>query len=420
MPEEQLISPQITTFTQPAKKAPAKLIIIIASVLLVLLGGGGATAYLLYFKEPAPMDVISATWKNTANAKTVELSGEVRADLSGLEQFDVASLLGENKEKQAPATQESYIALFQLSVDDNNQTKPQSQIKLQIGTQGLPAPSATNGEVPTVKTLFGTELRQKEKNLYITVTDLPITNLGFFDLSVVMNQWIKISSEEAEKESVPLKDLSQEDRDKINQILSNPKIISEITRLPREKKDNRDLYHYAITFNKEELKKTVSDILDVVVTKEDSLSEAKSSLDESFNAVAGLTSEVWIDKKTMLPYRSISTLSLQKTEKNSVSGSIKTTIAYKQFNQPVTIEEPKDAKTLEDLMKSLFPQQEEVTAIDTDGDGLTDQDEMLYGTLPDNTDTDGDGYSDGDEVKNGYNPNGEGKLVIPSMNQTQQ
>ncbi len=48
--------------------------------------------------------------------------------------------------------------------------------------------------------------------------------------------------------------------------------------------------------------------------------------------------------------------------------------------------------------------------IDTDGDGLNDIDEGLYGTDINIIDTDGDGYSDGDEVKNGYNPNGSGKL----------
>lgn len=49
---------------------------------------------------------------------------------------------------------------------------------------------------------------------------------------------------------------------------------------------------------------------------------------------------------------------------------------------------------------------------DTDGDGLGDREEVkVYETDPKKTDTDGDGYGDGDEVKNGYNPNGAGKLL---------
>lgn len=49
---------------------------------------------------------------------------------------------------------------------------------------------------------------------------------------------------------------------------------------------------------------------------------------------------------------------------------------------------------------------------DTDGDGLLDGDEVKkYRTDPKKVDTDGDGYSDADEIKNGYNPLGTGKCL---------
>ena len=47
---------------------------------------------------------------------------------------------------------------------------------------------------------------------------------------------------------------------------------------------------------------------------------------------------------------------------------------------------------------------------DEDGDGLTTEQEQLYGSDPNNADTDGDGYSDGDEVQAGYSPIGGGTL----------
>lgn len=54
--------------------------------------------------------------------------------------------------------------------------------------------------------------------------------------------------------------------------------------------------------------------------------------------------------------------------------------------------------------------------VDTDNDGLSDREEIqVYTTNPLNPDTDNDGFSDSTEVKGGYNPNGPGKLVtIPS------
>jgi len=42
--------------------------------------------------------------------------------------------------------------------------------------------------------------------------------------------------------------------------------------------------------------------------------------------------------------------------------------------------------------------------VDMDSDGLTDEQEKIYGTDPLKQDTDGDGFKDGEEVKNGYDP----------------
>lgn len=45
-----------------------------------------------------------------------------------------------------------------------------------------------------------------------------------------------------------------------------------------------------------------------------------------------------------------------------------------------------------------------VVFLDTDQDGLSDEEETLYGTDPTKSDTDGDGYSDGTEIKSGFDP----------------
>jgi uncharacterized protein (TIGR02217 family) len=44
------------------------------------------------------------------------------------------------------------------------------------------------------------------------------------------------------------------------------------------------------------------------------------------------------------------------------------------------------------------------SSLDSDGDGLTDDEEILLGTDPNNSDTDGDGVNDGDEVDGGSDP----------------
>ena len=50
--------------------------------------------------------------------------------------------------------------------------------------------------------------------------------------------------------------------------------------------------------------------------------------------------------------------------------------------------------------------------LDTDGDGLTDRAEIrIYFSNPLLADTDKDGYRDSDEVRNFYNPAGPGRLI---------
>ncbi len=68
-----------------------------------------------------------------------------------------------------------------------------------------------------------------------------------------------------------------------------------------------------------------------------------------------------------------------------------------------------DNDGLSDQEESTFGT--DINLPDTDSDNLFDREEIkIYGTDPLNSDTDGDGYLDGDEVKAGYNPLGPGRL----------
>ena len=57
---------------------------------------------------------------------------------------------------------------------------------------------------------------------------------------------------------------------------------------------------------------------------------------------------------------------------------------------------------------------------DSDGDGLSDSEELALGTNPEQADSDGDGFSDGEEVFLGSNPNGEGGSCASSSAQAEQ
>lgn len=79
-------------------------------------------------------------------------------------------------------------------------------------------------------------------------------------------------------------------------------------------------------------------------------------------------------------------------------------------------EPPEDAKPLDTDRDGLNDEEEagletNLNEPDTDSDGLTDREEVkVYETDPLKADTDSDGYADGQEVKNWFNPKGPGKL----------
>lgn len=77
-----------------------------------------------------------------------------------------------------------------------------------------------------------------------------------------------------------------------------------------------------------------------------------------------------------------------------------------------------DVVDLNDLMQEEFQGQDAITMgplIDSDGDGLYDEEEILIGTSIFLSDSDGDSYADLSEIKNNYNPSGEGILADSSF-----
>ncbi|MFH1173306.1 MAG: hypothetical protein V1692_02135 [bacterium] len=93
---------------------------------------------------------------------------------------------------------------------------------------------------------------------------------------------------------------------------------------------------------------------------------------------------------------------------NNNSNSNKNVNANSQVNTNTNDNGNSNSNVNED---NLPPTETLPDTTDTDNDGLTDEEEKLYGSLANNADTDGDGYLDGGEVMSLYNPAGSNKLA---------
>lgn len=123
----------------------------------------------------------------------------------------------------------------------------------------------------------------------------------------------------------------------------------------------------------------------------------------------------WIDTADMLPAMFTFNVHVQQSATSYTTVGI--SVLFKSFNQPTNIVLPTNATDIKDYHMSDDDEAavenlgNAVSAMDTDGDGLTNADEeSVWYSNPLSSDTDGDGYSDYTEVVNGYDPNGVGKL----------
>jgi len=419
IPPASSSSQPFSTFSpQPQKKFNKALL---ASILIIgaLVIGGGAFAYFYYFQSPEK--VVQRMTAKLAEIKSLEYSGEIKAEVDASNLTSGASLL---QPTQPTATKKAsnFSINFNGVSDVKDLNNPQGSFSFNINTDAL-----TEGQFN-----FGLEVRNVGKVIYVKISDVP--NLGFFDLSTVKNQWVKIDTEalkkqfglekleEQLKEAQKQQELSPEQIEKLKEAVQSAKIFKITQKLPSEKISGVNTYHYKFTIDKQGIKKLITDISQIVQNK--ALTEKEiADFDKSLEAIELPEGEIWIGKKDLLPYKLSLSSIFKETDTSKASSKVSFILTFKNFNKPVQIEIPAQAKPLEEILGGLFGGLQGLSpsgtfpagtqqdfSKDSDKDGLPDQLEAIYGTNPNKADTDGDGFKDGEEIEKGFNPLGPGKL----------
>ncbi len=208
-------------------------------------------------------------------------------------------------------------------------------------------------------------------------------------LEPVKGQWIKVSEQDVNEATGGDRKESAEaftlpDRDKVDRLTaaaSKSKLVT-FKKLGDDSIDGQPAYHYGYAIDKKQLEAFIPEAGQIVNGKPLSAAEVKETADV-FDSIDFKEGEIWIGKKDKLPHK----VTLGIKSNSEAFTDIILSLTMSDFDRPVKIEAPQDAKTIEQLEKELY------------GDGVTVEER----------DSDGDGHSDEEEVRNGFDPYGPGR-----------
>jgi len=217
--------------------------------------------------------------------------------------------------------------------------------------------SGTLSETIQTQINFSLDLKMVNKLIYVKLKNLPKSKP--FDLTFLEDQWIKIDSEKDLKltklEEKVNKELSTtEQAEKIKSIFEESKVFQITEKLPSEKIEGVNVYHYKFIIDKEGLKQFIIETNEALMEKMLSEKEVLELEKTINNAIDLYEGEIWIGKKDLLPHKIFVNLKTKGTEKEKEEAILTFTASFKDFNQPVQLEAPIKTKTLQEVMGEVF------------------------------------------------------------------
>lgn len=294
--------------------------------------------------RPSPNKIIDQAMENMSKLENVRTKFIIN--------FDTSNSSGEKVEGKM------VFDILENTSDPKN-PKSKTSIDVSIVQKGL-------------EILFGGEIRVVDKVLYFNITTIPIVfriqlAATGIDLDPFIGKWLRFDPKEAgiSFESMTDEEENQKLANEISGLVKKYSIFKVKSKLPNEKINNNQAYHYLLTLDKENTKKFVLEFSSIVrdqlgslVSESTSDEEMISQLDDFFNQTGEIEFEVWIGIKDKYVYK----IEIDKrnyalgTAPNTQAGemAIGFEIIFSEFNKAQEIIAPKESSNLVELLMPFF------------------------------------------------------------------
>jgi Mor family transcriptional regulator len=269
---------------------------------------------------------------------------------------------------------------FKSDIDGKDPQTPKSEVNFGLLMEAEEKEFSIGGETKTIgKTSYYRLTKLTFPKEEIPLEAEPMLNLV---IKLIKDKWLKIDPEsilnalrkiaemtgeelppEIEEQFKKFSQIQEKIQKKIEELLRGKKFFLPKKELPDEKIGEKKLYHYLVSLNKEELKKTIVELLKAMSEiigkpiEEEEIKEFQEEFDKFFEKIGGIEAEIWIGKKDLYLYKikakkEIDLSKIEPEEKGRII--IKVEVDFSNFDQPIEIKAPEEFISIEEIIEAIF------------------------------------------------------------------
>ncbi len=304
---------------------------IVLAVVVVALLVCGVTGVFANFQSPSTVLKKMAANMSKVNAKTENIDAELAMDIS----------TASKKAGGAPTTVK-LTGSFVGKVDSNDEKNPKMDSVLTI--------NVTSPDFGAVSGTF--DFKSIADATYIKVEDAHLPAFLPIDITPLKGVWMKLDTADLKKlpsgaDSLASK-ITPEEKQQVLDLFKDQKIFTNLTRLPSEKIDGINTFHFQFGIDKEALKALILKITELQKAHASATDKTPiptaDEMNKTFDGVTFNKGEFWIGKNDYMPYKASIDFSIADPKSPGDSGHFVVSLSMKDFGKPVTIEAPTDAK----------------------------------------------------------------------------